>query len=728
MPIAFAPVPVVSPARPRFAASLNSLRPPATNGLPYTLKERRLNLITAPRAASTPQARAIASPTTESTASTQGRKHYNQPFEVRPGLISEETFADAGSLSVYRKPEAGHAAASALLSGAGRIHLVSFSNTGSGHQRWVPAMSRMLDEGRLHAGDAVVLHLPPLWSDGEEANLRVYKDLTALARKLMNAGVNVIPLCGEKAITGRYHPEGASDVRRIREGWALKPLAPRMGIELDFDALALTPRLLSGADGQPDERALERLHRQAQFVSVNANELVGQLIDAAGDAGKIVGISDMGCPTESALLKRGLKSFGISNHGNIVLDADPRDLRNLEYAKIVPPSEQVLVDLAGELNTLPDMRYLLEGKAGAAPLFQPGMAKAQARDQAVRTILAAGRDLSRETDADTLQAGGYLCDPQAASTPGGVKNIVCLYLNKYTKSAVDFIKQAMAQDPAFRSTLFLVCGGGAVKGHNALALGLAGQADVFANAGFGMVTNHTYLANKTDASCNMLALPVQGQTEQEYNARKLEQLYGDRHGASVRAADDGNWKARLQRMVRDGVDKPMQGDMKRFFEAATEQHSLAQYIDDRISGVQPPSRNEVELRRKAESWSRDAEQKSARRIAKMVEQLVLQLRDDTRLQALASQPGTTLELRPVNTRAWRGTLAQAAALLRHPAELARVTGTPVPQQRPWFLDEAIATFDALAARLAHGEVPSTQERNALLQRLCTMLDEVRTGY
>lgn len=476
------------------------------------------------------------------------------------------------------------------LAKASSVWVLGYSSTGAGHTaRCFEPIIELVRRGKIGKSDVVCIALPEQWPHDKGAAKRT---LEHYLRQLERSSINCIVTQTDKTITGLYKPCGASDNPAILADFARKPMRQ-----------VPNPEVQSIRPGGP-------------VMGHSANEMLRQIVRAAGDAGKCHVLSDMGVYVTKAARLVGIPADHIVEISNHALLLDPSIDHGGRSLSIL--SKVTAADHAGRLglftydahtNTVATMKATLD-RLGVTP----HTAKQEVRNRVVAEMMQHGRLNSLSTSEPV--SAGILVAP--GRRPEDIDGLVYFYVNEYTRAAGNFVRERLQnQDPDYSKTLFVICGPTTFRDHrsrNALHMAYAAHADGMTNAGFG-VTSEVHYLMRHGFQGQVLLLPVEDQHEQQANARMLHHMLSS--GIAF-AHDPSDMRDHLDALVRSRTRTgELRSHMSSLLRAVNNPHTYTHHIARILNGARM-SPQEAALLQRGHEIANDPDTKAFRRGAKAI--------------------------------------------------------------------------------------------------------------
>jgi hypothetical protein len=495
------------------------------------------------------------------------------PRGAGPAAAAGSASASAGAGPANAGPHAKEIG-DALRKTAGdpnaRFLAVGYSPTGGGHTgRTLNIVERALNAGHLKKGDTVIFHAPRPWLHHPRA-----AGLDDLAQKLKDKEITVVMAEADKSVMGYLKPEGASDDPRILDGIAHTPKRPTAAKKSVLDAKVFRQK--------NDFQSLPSISAVDLMASIKG--IVGE--DAMRSKFKI--LTDMDPALQKAAGENGVpgeQRVDQQNHA-ILLDlnnpAANLHPRNAHLAKVLGGTGELVSHIGlGDKNTLTAMTTL----ASKLQLTETS-SKTEARNAVAGYLLEHGKK-DRVGPGQNFQ--GVIHD-ESIKRGEDAKNIVYVYAHNFTPEIEARVRARIdAHDPDYKDSLFVFCGGSAVKGANAMHLAYLADGDGITTAGAGTNGEFAYLHKTEAAKGGLMVLPIAGHNEQNVNA---EVLASDDATAEFvvnhAGAGDvgGGVDAYMRQRAQAAPAKYAQADMSKMLPAVADPSDYAQQAVDMLFGVQ----------------------------------------------------------------------------------------------------------------------------------------------
>jgi hypothetical protein len=524
-----------------------------------------------------------------------------------------------------------------LMNKSSKVLVIGYSSTGGGHtKRMLEPVTLALKNKTLKPGDTVVVLMPPRWKhdkDGSKVNTAM--DYVGPGGIFAQAGLNVVMVQSDKAITGMYKKGGASDNVEILRGFVRAPMRDTSEIA---SSMARIDRPGPG--------------RTAPFEGIkgySAKEILNSIHTAVEDKSKVMVLSDMDPFLQKAAAFLRIKTrVEIGNHQGLFV-GNSRDFlnqgersggklpgKNLAYlAKASSArlySALALIGYSKEINVVQDLPKTFE-----ALKIDESHTMAKSRQIAVTHLLDNAKPISlkQKDPADP----GIIVGPNIKDHKD-VKNVTYLYVNDYNKDLVDHIRKQIAIEQKaspttpkpYSSTLFVVCGGGGFKeGHtmaedgvdrstakNIMHVAYAAGANGVTSAGFGTTSEYNYLA-AFGYKGKFLVSPVEDQHEQESNAKNLVGMSANSSNPILSASGIKKLMKSLDDFVVAGSGRPIEGAlMEPIIKACKNLDTNAGHAADLLKGGDIQRDASADATRAIIQYTTDHAPKEVRRMDKLL--------------------------------------------------------------------------------------------------------------
>lgn len=456
------------------------------------------------------------------------------------------------------------------------IVFAGYSSTGLGHtdrllnvlRAATPVFAKKaLAEGvklnaMLKAGDTIILLLPPPWK-GDSAKFfnAIKSNVSSFIHDMTTEGIAVVLLRGQKSAQGMYDGPNTDAVATL-EQMAAAPLIKEEKPAIDFGKLlsqkaGATMTLKVGADKEQQEHIAETSKMLSDYpreayeaiTATSANNLLDHFVSYY-ETHKLAAhytvhcVTDMDYALSSAFRKKVIKQGGIKanlveqdNHSNVIAKAleTSTNAAVSVWAKVLSPESPNRSKISwGDLNPM-----FGDWELYAQQTF--GFATNKNRQEGTLAII---KFLKENAKYIKGHVDNIYFDANSSQD-----NLVVIYAGTVDRNRA--IMNHISTTKVGKRNLYLVATSlpwdEEVIGHaatqkslgmdaakdlkaikiNALRWGLLAGADLIAQGGMGVFTEHLYRVKKCDdAKSRMFCWPMTTQREQELNAEIMNSKYG----------------------------------------------------------------------------------------------------------------------------------------------------------------------------------------------------------
>jgi hypothetical protein len=378
-----------------------------------------------------------------------------------------------------------------------KVLVHSWSPTGGGHEeRGFKPIRHALKEGELAAGDVAVFHVPDPWNNRTRP-----AGLYTLADSLIDRGVHVFYLEGDKSVQGYLKDSGGVDHKKTLRRLAMLPKRPP-ATETSITAA----NVYSGNPGEFESRR-----------SISAKNLAATMREHLGEQAmrnQVHVSSDMAPDLQKAFANEGTPVERIvdqQNHAIMVMDGDHLSPRKAVYAKVLGGRGRVS-HIGFDKNPLKAMSELADQMN-----FALNTPKEQAHNAIIDRYLRAGRPAVRTSPDQKTQIQGVLYHPSITSARDIKHSPINVYAHNNQNRIFDVFKSRIdAGHPDYKDKLIVFCGSGALTDRgNAMQLGRLDDAHSITTVGFGVASENVYMAAEGGATGKQLLYPIDGHDEQK---------------------------------------------------------------------------------------------------------------------------------------------------------------------------------------------------------------------